>query len=94
MDLGAKIRDAIAGGGYRQIDFARKAGLSASRLSNYINGSRLPDFFTLCRMAEILGMSVADFNLAPAAEPDRTEYVVTVSGSRIVSVKKLRVVTE
>lgn len=87
--LGKKLREMISQRGYRQVAFAKMMGISASRLSNYLNGSRLPDFFTLCRMADLLCVSVSDFSDGGSGRNNSAEYIITVSGGSIVSVKRL-----
>lgn len=57
-ELGARIREEIKLAGMKQSEFAAKLGLTPSRLSNYISGSRLPDIFVLNDIAECLGLSV------------------------------------
>jgi transcriptional regulator with XRE-family HTH domain len=56
--LGKRIREEIKGAGYTQAAFAKKMGVTPSRLSNYLNGVRTPDVFTLTDIADILGLSV------------------------------------
>lgn len=89
--LGSVIKNLISQSGYRQIDFANIMGISASRLSNYINGTRLPDFFTLCKIADILNVSVAVFSLNDNSEKEKeTKYLISVAGGSITSLKKIK----
>lgn len=57
-ELGAKIKQEIKRAGITQAEFADSVGVTASRLSNYITGARLPDVFILSKIAECLGVSM------------------------------------
>jgi len=58
MELGSRIKNEISRAGYKQIVFADLIGIQPSRLSNYINGVRVPDIFTLKSIADQLGVSL------------------------------------
>lgn len=59
--LGNKIRKLIKKKGIKQIDVCRAVGLSPSRLSNYLSGSREPDLETLSRLARFLEVKLDYF---------------------------------
>ncbi|TCK59313.1 helix-turn-helix domain-containing protein [Seleniivibrio woodruffii] len=59
--LGDKIRKLIKRKGIKQIDVCRAVGLSPSRLSNYLSGSREPDLETLSRVARFLEVKLDYF---------------------------------
>jgi len=58
--LGETIRQYIKDLGYKQVEVCKLTGLSPSRLSNYLSGAREPDFATLCKSADALGVSLDD----------------------------------
>lgn len=87
--LGGKIKSEIAKAGLRQADFAKKLGISPSRLSNYINGLRLPDFFTLCRIADTLNTPVDVFCPERPLKNDETSYIIKISGKCSVSLERV-----
>ena len=60
MALGQKIRGYIREAGMKQIDVCKALNLSPSRLSNYLSGSREPDFETLGMICDLLGIKVDD----------------------------------
>jgi len=53
-ELGKRIKNEIKASGYTQAEFASQLEITPSRLSNYITGARMPDVFTLYRIAEKL----------------------------------------
>lgn len=59
--LGDKIRKLIKRKGIKQIEVCRAVGLSPSRLSNYLSGSREPDLETLSRIARFLEVKLDYF---------------------------------
>jgi transcriptional regulator with XRE-family HTH domain len=59
--LGDKIRKLIKRKGIKQVDVCRAVGLSPSRLSNYLSGSREPDLETLSRIARFLEVKLDYF---------------------------------
>lgn len=59
--LGKKIRKLIKRKGIKQVDVCRAVGLSPSRLSNYLSGSREPDLETLSRIARFLEVKLDYF---------------------------------
>jgi len=59
--LGNKIRKLIKRKGLKQVDVCRAVGLSPSRLSNYLSGSREPDLETLSRIARFLEVKLDYF---------------------------------
>lgn len=59
--LGDKIRKLIKKKGIKQIEVCRAVGLSPSRLSNYLSGSREPDLETLSRVARFLEVKLDYF---------------------------------
>jgi transcriptional regulator with XRE-family HTH domain len=59
--LGNKIRKLIKRKGIKQVDVCRAVGLSPSRLSNYLSGSREPDLETLSRIARFLEVKLDYF---------------------------------
>lgn len=59
--LGDKIRKLIKRKGIKQIEVCRAVGLSPSRLSNYLSGSREPDLETLSRVARFLEVKLDYF---------------------------------
>jgi transcriptional regulator with XRE-family HTH domain len=61
--LGIRLRTAIKHKGVKQIEVCKAVGLSPSRLSNYLSGSREPDFNTLCRVAAYLKKPLEYFSL-------------------------------
>jgi len=58
MTLSDNIRKEIRKAGIKQVDVCRACGLSPSRLSNYLSGSREPDFETLGDICDFLGVSM------------------------------------
>ncbi len=46
--------------GMKQNELSERLGISQSRVSNYLNGKSEPDFHTLSKMAEYLGISLND----------------------------------
>ena len=60
--LAEKIRDLISKNGMKQADVCKGLGLSPSRLSNYLSGSREPDLDTLSRLARFLGVGLCSFD--------------------------------
>ena len=55
-----RLRRRIRISGKTQTDIARVIGVSQSSMSNYINGSRIPDARIMSRLARALGCPVRD----------------------------------
>jgi transcriptional regulator with XRE-family HTH domain len=62
--LGERMRGLIEASGAKQSDVARELGLTASRLSNYLQGCREPDLETLSRFATHYQVPLDYFSLA------------------------------
>lgn len=87
--LGERIKHLILSKGYRQADVASKLGVSPSRLSNYITGVRMPDFFMLCRIAFLLGVSVSYFSPdADSGAVDESVYIIKIKGRCSVALER------
>ena len=80
-DLGKKIRKLIKDTGAKQIDVCRAVGLSPSRLSNYLSGSREPDFETLGKICDFLGVRMDDLRKDDNAPDPITEALDVLSRS-------------
>lgn len=59
--IGEKLRRLIKRKGIKQVEVCRAVGLSPSRLSNYLSGSREPDLETLSRIARFLEVKLDYF---------------------------------
>ncbi|MGE4318144.1 MAG: helix-turn-helix domain-containing protein [Deferribacterales bacterium] len=87
--LGQLIREHISMSGMNQVRFAFSLGVSPSRLSNYLTGARLPDFFTLCRIADILNVSLDDLNPDNKDRADQeVVYSLKICGKCTVRLEK------
>jgi transcriptional regulator with XRE-family HTH domain len=85
--LGGRIREEIKRTGQSQLEFAAKLGISASRLSNYVTGARLPDIFTLNSIADLLGVTLDSLILDSPYKNGRKlprRYLLTVYESGVV----------
>ncbi len=87
--LGQLIKELIGMSGMNQVRFAFALGVSPSRLSNYLTGSRLPDFFTLCRIADLLNVSLDDLNPDNKVRSDNeVVYSLKICGKCTVRLEK------
>lgn len=69
--LGQKIRGYIREAGIKQIYVCKALNLSPSRLSNYLSDSREPDFETLGKICDLLGIKVDDLR----KDKPETDYI-------------------
>ena len=60
--IGEKLRELLKEKGIKQIVFAEKVDISATRLSNYLFDRRTPDFDLLAKMAKELGVDLNYFS--------------------------------
>ena len=63
-ELGRILRENISGKGFKQVQICKNTGLSPSRLSNYLSGTREPDFATLCMIVDAIGITLNDIREA------------------------------
>ncbi|ADD68493.1 transcriptional regulator, XRE family [Denitrovibrio acetiphilus DSM 12809] len=89
--LGSRLKDEIKRTGQSQLEFAKKLGISPSRLSNYVTGARLPDIFTLNSIADLLGIPLDsllsdDYDCKGRRFPRR--YLLTVYEGGSVSISE------
>lgn len=47
--------------GMTQVELAQRSGVSEAAISRYINGERVPDVFTLDKIACVLNCTIDDF---------------------------------
>jgi transcriptional regulator with XRE-family HTH domain len=90
--FGLKLKRAIVTSGLTQVEFAEKMGLTPSRLSNYVTGTRLPDFFTICDICRCLGVPMETFDpYAITVDNDKSnnKYMLTVHNSGGVTLSKI-----
>ncbi|WEK42953.1 MAG: helix-turn-helix transcriptional regulator [Candidatus Sphingomonas colombiensis] len=57
LDIRDRLREAVTRTGARQVEVARRAGITPQRLSNYLQRGTLPDVETLVRLAQATGVS-------------------------------------
>lgn len=55
--VGARLREAIEARGITQAEAARRVGIGATRLSNYLSGFREADYATLAKMCRAFGVT-------------------------------------
>lgn len=59
--FGGNLVDILKDRGMSQGQFAREAGLSVSRVSDYINGNATPSIFAIINMAYALDIDIGEF---------------------------------
>lgn len=86
--IGTKIKTLLRLRGKKQVELCRALGLSPSRLSNYISGSREPDLETLSKIANYLGKPLDYFNCATECieSEDMEFYLDYLRNKKMVSV--------
>ncbi len=57
----SRIRELRIAAGLTLEEFARQIGIAQPNLSRYESGRRTPTWSIACRMADALGVSIADF---------------------------------
>lgn len=82
MDIGTRIKELRAGYKMTQAEFARRLGISKSAVSSYENGSRLPSYDILLKIARIFRVST-DLLLDNGGEPNRTLNVDGLTAQQI-----------
>ncbi|WP_022852064.1 helix-turn-helix transcriptional regulator [Limisalsivibrio acetivorans] len=82
--IGEKLRRLIKRKGIKQVDVCRAVGLSPSRLSNYLSGSREPDLETLSKIARFLEVKLDYFAYGDTIKNNRE------IGERIKKVREMR----
>jgi len=90
--FGALLKKSICDAGYTQAEFSRLMGITPSRLSNYITGNRLPDFFTICEICRRLGVStdLFDPDITYVCGAKSVQYLLTVGVGGSVSLDKVK----
>ncbi|MGE4478631.1 MAG: helix-turn-helix domain-containing protein [Deferribacterales bacterium] len=63
MTLGQALRFYINKANLTQADVCRETGLSASRLCNYLQDAREPDWQTLCMIVDTIGVKLDDLRI-------------------------------
>jgi len=66
--LGRKVRELRKQQRLTQEEFAELAGFSIQHIGDIERGQANPTFSCLCRLAEVLGVSVSDFFMEPEQE--------------------------
>ena len=86
--IGTKIKTLLRLRGKKQVELCNAIGISPSRLSNYISGSREPDLETLSKIANHLGKPLDYFNCSEEhTEPEEmTHYIDYIRNEKMVSV--------
>lgn len=56
--IGQRIQEVRLKKGIKQHELAKKIGVDRTSLSAYENGKRLPDIMTLCRIANVLEVTL------------------------------------
>lgn len=59
--FGINLMRLIAEYGCTLRDFAEESGISETALNNYVNGRRMPNFFIVEQIADILGCGLDEF---------------------------------
>jgi transcriptional regulator with XRE-family HTH domain len=78
MKIADRLRAQIANSGLSQAEVARRAGISAPRLANYLAGDRTPDPQLLDRIAAVLGTDADQLN---GASESLTEVLTGILGT-------------
>jgi transcriptional regulator with XRE-family HTH domain len=60
--FGNKLKLVIRNSGMKQVDVCRELGISQSRLSSYVVGTREPDFELICKIASYFGKPISYFS--------------------------------
>jgi transcriptional regulator with XRE-family HTH domain len=82
--IGEKLRRLIKRKGIKQVEVCRAVGLSPSRLSNYLSGSREPDLETLSKIARFLEVKLDYFAYGDSIK--NTKEI----GERIRKIREMR----
>lgn len=82
--IGEKLRRLIKRKGIKQVEVCRAVGLSPSRLSNYLSGSREPDLETLSKIARFLDVKLDYFAFGDSIK--NTKEI----GERIKKIREMR----
>lgn len=82
--IGEKLRRLIKRKGIKQVEVCRAVGLSPSRLSNYLSGSREPDLETLSKVARFLDVKLDYFAFGDSIK--NTKEI----GERIKKIREMR----
>ncbi len=86
--IGEKLRRLIKRKGIKQVEVCRAVGLSPSRLSNYLSGSREPDLETLSKIARFLEVKLDYFAFGDSIK--NTKEI----GERIKKIREMRGLTK
>jgi transcriptional regulator with XRE-family HTH domain len=86
--IGEKLRRLIKRKGIKQVEVCRAVGLSPSRLSNYLSGSREPDLETLSKIARFLEVKLDYFAFGDSIKNTRE------IGERIKKIREMRGLTK
>lgn len=81
MGIGARLRYILKIKGIKHKDLAEYLGISASRLSNYMNDKREPDFNTLVRIAAYIKEPLDTFAKTMAGYPEVSASAAMVAES-------------
>ena len=72
-EYGNRLRERARSLGLKDIDVARRLGLSQGRYANYVNGNREPDLSTFVKICRVLGTSpneILGFEVGQAGSED------------------------
>lgn len=83
MMIGERLRKLIKRRGFKQVEVCRAVGLSPSRLSNYLSGSREPDLETLSRIAKFLNVKLDYFAYGDSVKNSKD------IGERVVKLREM-----
>lgn len=61
--------------GFTQMTLAKKVHVAQSRICNYENGYSTPEVYTLCRLAEIFGVTLDELVEWTGEDPDRSKLL-------------------
>jgi transcriptional regulator with XRE-family HTH domain len=87
--IGQKIKEALKERRLKQIYICRVVGINASRMSNYVKGTREPDLETLSKIANALGQPLDYFNYSSvlkSAEEENLSFINFLKQKQNVSV--------
>ena len=59
--FGGNLSSILRERGMRQSELAKEAGLSTSRVSDYVRGSAAPSVFAIINMAYVLDVDISEF---------------------------------
>jgi transcriptional regulator with XRE-family HTH domain len=71
-ELGKRLRARAKDLGLSDSEVARRAGLEATRYGHYVGGRRKPDYVTLGRICEVLGVTPNDILGTTEGQPEKS----------------------